>query len=95
MIIYKKIVNCCHKRPCYIILVHNSSFYGSNLWDLAGEKASKVYTAWNTAVKLAWCCPQYTRTYILQQMLCCGFTSAKVDILSRYVKFFHGLRSIA
>ena len=48
-----------------------------------------------TAVKLAWGCPQYTRTYILQQMLCCGFTSAKVDILSRYVKFFHSLRSSA
>ena len=29
----------------------------------------------------------------MQQLLCCGFTSARVDILSRFVKFFHGLRS--
>ena len=31
----------------------------------------------------------------MQQLLCCGFTSARVDILSRFVKFFHGLRSSA
>ena len=75
--------------------IHNSSFYGSNLWDLGSDKAKNVYTAWNTAVKLAWGCPQQTRTYILQQMLCCGFSSARVDILSRYVKFFHSLRNSA
>ena len=75
--------------------VYNSSFYGSNLWDLSGEKASQVYTAWNTAVKLAWGCPQWTRTYMVQQLLCCGFTSARVDILCRYVKFFHSLKSSA
>ena len=27
--------------------------------------------------------------------MCCGFTSAKTDILARFVKFFHGLRSSA
>ena len=75
--------------------IHNSSFYGFNLWDLGSEKARSVYTAWNTAVKLAWGCPKQTRTYILQQMLCCGFSSARVDILSRYVKFFHSLRNSA
>ena len=36
-----------------------------------------------------------TRTYILLQLLSCGHTSAKVDILSRYVKFFHSLRKSA
>ena len=33
--------------------IYNSSFYGSSLWDLAGDKAMQVYTAWNTSVKLA------------------------------------------
>ena len=32
---------------------------------------------------------------IYQQLLSCGHTSAKVDILSRYVKFFHSLRKSA
>lgn len=75
--------------------VYNSAFYGSSLWDLAGDKAKQVYTAWNTSVKLAWGCPQQTRTYFLQEVLCCGFNSARVDILSRFVKFFHGLRRSA
>ena len=34
--------------------VYNSSFYGSSLWNLNGDKTRQVYTAWNTAVKLAW-----------------------------------------
>ena len=46
-----------------------------------------------TSVKLAWGCPQQTRTYFLQEMLSCGFNSARVDILSRFVKFFHDLRN--
>ena len=72
--------------------IHCTSFYGSSLWDLGGDKARQVYNAWNTAVKKAWDCPQWTRTYLMQQVLSCGQTSAKVDILSRYVKFFHSLR---
>ena len=75
--------------------VYTSSYYGSNLWDFSSEKVGQVFTAWNTAVKLAWGCPQQTRTYFLQQVLSCGYNSAKVDILSRYVRFFHCLRSSA
>ena len=75
--------------------IYSNSFYGSNLWDLGGDKAKQVYNAWSTSVKLAWGCPQQTRTYFVQKLLCCGLTSAKTDILSRYVKFFNGLRSSA
>ena len=75
--------------------IYSNSFYGSCLWDLAGVKAKQVYTAWNHTVRLIWGCPLWTRTYFVQQLLCCGHTSAKVDILLRYVKFFHSLRSSA
>ena len=75
--------------------IHSTSFYGSCLWDLDGEKAKQVYSAWNQSIKLIWGCPLWTRTYFVQQLLCCGHTSAKVDILSRYVKFFHSLRNSA
>ena len=75
--------------------IYSNSFYGSCLWDLAGEKAGQVYNAWNTSVKLAWGCPQQTRTYILQQLLNRGYTSARVDMLTRFAKFFHGLRCSA
>ena len=68
------------------------SFYGCMLWDLAGQGASQVFNSWNTAIKLAWFVPRATRTYLVQQVLSTGQTSAKVDILSRYRNFFHGLR---
>ena len=58
---------------------------------LRGDKVKQVYTAWNTAVKLAWGCPQ--QTYILQQVLNCGYSSTRMDIVGRYVKFFHSLRN--
>ena len=63
------------------------------LWDLGGEKASQVFTAWDTAIKLTWSCPRWTKTFLLQQVLSCGETSAKTDILSRYSKFTKGLRT--
>jgi hypothetical protein len=69
--------------------VYCSSFYGSCLWDLGGDKAKQLYTAWNTSVKLVWGLPQQTRTYFLQQLISCRFSSAKVDILIHFVKFFH------
>ena len=75
--------------------IHSSSFYGSCLWDLGGDKAKQVYTAWSTTVKLVWGCPQWTRTFFVQQLLSCGHTSARADILTRFVKFFHSLRNSA
>ena len=70
-----------------------SSFYGSMLWELGGEKASQVYSSWDVAVKLTWGCPRGTKTFLLQQVLSCGMTSAHTDILGRYGNFFRGLRS--
>ena len=70
-----------------------SSFYGSMLWDLGGVKASQVFTSWDLAVKLSWGCPRGTKTFLLQQVLSCGLSSAKTDILCRYGKFFRGLRT--
>ena len=70
-----------------------SDFHGSMLWDLGGDKASQVFNAWDTAVKLTWSCPRWTRTYLLQQVLSSDLSSARTDILARYGKFSRGLRS--
>ena len=72
--------------------VYCSSFYGCMLWDLKGEGATKVFNSWNTAVKLAWCVPRSTRTYLLQHVLSAGLPSARVDILARFGNFFRSLR---
>ena len=42
--------------------IYSNSFYGSCLWDLGGEKAKQVFTAWDYTVKLVWGCPAWTRT---------------------------------
>ena len=72
--------------------VYCSSFYGCMLWDLAWEGATHVFNSWNTGTRLNWSVPRATRTYLVQQVLSAGLTSAKVDILARYRNFFHGLR---
>ena len=61
--------------------------------NLDGEGAAKVFSAWNTAVRLCWDCPRDTRTYLVQQVLSCGQTSARTDLLARYSKFFTSLRA--
>ena len=72
--------------------VYCCSFYGCMLWDLGGDGANKVFNSWTTGVKLAWNVPRGTRSYLVQQVLDAGITSAKVDILARYGGFFQGLR---
>ena len=37
--------------------------------------------------------PRWTKTFLLQQVLLCGETSARIDILSRYAKFCKGLKT--
>ena len=76
----------------HALKVYCSSFYGCMLWDLSGAGACQVFNAWNTAIKLVWDCPRDTRSYLVQQVLSCNFSSAKTDILSRYCKFFKSLR---
>ena len=73
--------------------VYCSSHYGSMLWELGGEAATQYCNAWSTAIKLAWQCPRATRSYLLQQVLACGSTSAQIAIRSRYTKFCLGLHS--
>ena len=34
--------------------VYCTSFYGCMLWDLAGDRSTQVFNAWNMAVKLVW-----------------------------------------
>ena len=73
--------------------IYCSDYYGSMLWDLGGDKASQLYSAWDTAVKLTWSCPRWTRTFLMQKVLAGDLTSARTDILGRYGKFCRGLRT--
>ena len=70
------------------VRVYACDFYGAMLWDLYGETASMIYKAWNTCIKLAWNVPRATHTYFLDHLLGVGFCHTRVDLLTRYSKFF-------
>ena len=54
--------------------------------------AEKVYNAWGTAVRLSWSVPRATRCYLVDHALCPDVSSARVDILAKFVGFFRSLR---
>ena len=55
----------------------------------------KVHITYHSNVHLnvTWEVPRSTRTYIVQQLLNCGLSSARVDILTRYCGFIRGLKN--
>ena len=73
------------------VKLYVGSHNGSMLWDLGGDLAQQYYNAWNVCVRLAWQVPRATHTYFVEQLLCCGLSSTKADILARYSKFIRGL----
>ena len=73
--------------------IYCCAIYGSMLWRLDGLAAGQVFRAWNTCVKLAWGVPRATHTYFVDQLLSCGMTSLKTDILCRYSKFISSLKN--
>ena len=74
------------------VKVFAGDLYGGNLWKLRGDMANQVFSAWYTCVKLAWQVPRATHTYFVERMLCCGISSTRDDLLSRYVTFLQSLR---
>ena len=74
--------------------VYCSDYYGSLAgWDLGSDKANMFFNAWSTHVKLTWRVPRQTRTFLVQSVLAPGFTSARTEVLARYVTFFRSLRT--
>jgi hypothetical protein len=73
--------------------VYTGSFYGSNLWELGGQMAGQKYSVWGTAVRLAWSVPRATRVYLAKHALSPDITSARVDILAKFIGFFRALRN--
>ena len=71
-----------------------TSYYGCLAgWDLGSDASKSYYAAQQVGVKLAWGVPRGTRTYLLQQCLAPGATSARAEIMARFTGFFTGLRN--
>ena len=75
------------------VKLYAGSHYGSMLWDLGSSMADQYFHAWNVCVKLAWQVPRATRTFFVDNLLSCGLSTARMDILARYSKFMQSLRA--
>ena len=78
-------------RSCMKVKVYICDFYGCMLWDLGGDQVQQLLNCWSTCVKLAMNVPRATHTYFVDHLLACDLSSARVDIMVRYLKFFRGL----
>ena len=65
--------------------------YGTMLWPLFDDSAGKYFRCWNRCIKLCWSVPESTHTMFVENLLGSGFTSLRVNVMSRYVKFFQSL----
>ena len=73
--------------------VYCSSYYGSLAgWELEGPEAKKFFGVWRLNILLTHNGPRATHRYFLP-LLAPGTVSARGKILSRFVKFFRGLRA--
>jgi hypothetical protein len=71
-----------------------TSYYGCLAgWDLGSAAAAAYFSAQTVGIKLAWGVPRATRTYLVQQCLAPGATSARAEVLARFTGFFTGLRN--
>ena len=69
------------------IQTYACSFYGSNLFDLYGPAACRLYRAWQVSVRDAWVVPRQTRTFIVDHLLAGPLPHIRQLILRRYVKY--------
>ena len=63
------------------VKVYTCDFYGSMLWDLGGDQVKQLFNCWSTCVKLAWNFPRATHTYLVDHLLSCDLSTARVDNL--------------
>ena len=70
--------------------VYNTSFYGSNLWDLGADSADKLWASWNVLLKSSYSLPHATHRYISNGIY--GKPHLKSKLLKRFVNFHTSIR---
>ena len=70
-----------------LILIYNSHFYGSNLWNLFA--ISDVYTAWNNVLRMVFNLPRRTHRYLLEPVT--DFKHLFTLLTNRFLKFYSTL----
>ena len=67
------------------------SFHGGALWDIFSNDCTKLYTAWNVAVRHACGVPNTTHRYFIESIS--GSLHPKIMLASRYIGFVNSLLS--
>ena len=62
--------------------------YGSNLWNLQGDKTKQVINSWSVAVRLMWDLPLITHRRFIEPL---GGPHAQA--MSNYVRFIQSIRN--
>ena len=68
-----------------LVSTYCSSFYGSNIWDLSGDSAIKLWTTWNVLLKTSFNLPFGTHRYFLNNIV--NQPHLKLKLLKRFVNF--------
>ena len=74
-----------------IMNIFNTSFYGSNLWDIFSADSERLYKSWNVAIRQVFNADRCTHRYLIESIS--GSLHPKVMLASRYVTFHKSLIS--
>ena len=80
-----------HSSVFDLINIYATSFYGSNLWLLSGASIDRLFTSWNTMVRLVWNLPNTTHRYFVEEIS--HKPHMKASLYYRYLNFVKSLRS--
>ena len=72
-----------------LVSVFLTSFYGSNLWDLFGDSAERLYSSWNIMVRYCFDIPRTSHRYLIEPIS--GTTHLKVKLIKRFNQFYKTL----
>ena len=68
--------------------IYCCSFYGSSIWDLG---VPKLYTAWNTAIRILFNVPRDTHRHLIESISQC--LHVKTMLASRCVSFYETIEA--
>ena len=72
-----------------IMNIFNTSFYGSNLWDIFSADCEKLFKSWNVAIRMAFNVDRCTHRYLIETIS--NSIHPKTMLASRYVTYHRSL----
>ena len=74
-----------------VINIFNTSFYGSNLWDIFSTGCERIFKSWNVSIRQAFEVDRCTHRYLIESIS--KSLHPKVMLASRYMSFHQFLIS--